>query len=48
MLFVTRFPDAVSQLAGYMVAGFALVWIANIYINLFTLLRVPIKNDKKE
>lgn len=30
---------------GYIIAGFALVWIANLYMSLYNLLRVDIKKD---
>lgn len=31
---------------GYLIGGFALVWIANIYMSLFALLRQAIKAEK--
>ena len=31
---------------GYIVAGFSLVWVANIYMGLFALIRQNIKLDK--
>ena len=33
---------------GYLVAGFALVWIANVYMRLFGLLRQDIKKEKTQ
>lgn len=33
---------------GYLIGGFALVWIANIYMSLFALLRVGMKEKKME
>ena len=33
---------------GYIIAGFSLVWIANIYMSLFGLLRQDIKKEKTE
>lgn len=33
---------------GYLIGFFALVWIANIYMNLFALLRVGMKEKKME
>jgi hypothetical protein len=31
---------------GYVIAGFSLVWIANIYISLFYRIRIVIKKEK--
>lgn len=33
---------------GYVVSGFALVWIANMYMAIFSLLRFGIKKEKTE
>ncbi len=33
---------------GYLVAGFSLVWIANVYMSLFARLRQDIKKEKAE
>ena len=33
---------------GYLIAGFALVWIANVYMSLFGLVRVDIKKERIE
>ena len=33
---------------GYLIGGFALVWIANIYMNLYGLIRQDVKKEKKE
>jgi hypothetical protein len=33
---------------GYLIAAFSLVWIANIYMNLFGLIRQDIKREKTE
>jgi len=31
---------------GYLLAGFALVWIANIYMSLYAFLRIDIKKER--
>jgi hypothetical protein len=36
------FPDW----RGYIIAGFSIVWVANIYMSLFYLLRQSIKKEK--
>lgn len=33
---------------GYIIGGFALVWIANMYMNIYGLIRQNIKKEKTE
>jgi hypothetical protein len=33
---------------GYLISGFALVWIANIYMSIFARLRLDIKRERVE
>lgn len=47
-LFLTNYTLLVSDWRGYLIAGFALVWIANLYMGLFALIRQGIKKDKIE
>ena len=47
-LFVTRFTLLYSGWRGYLIAGFALVWIANIYMSLFGRLRLEIREERAE
>ncbi len=47
-LFVTRYTLLYTDWRGYVIAGFALVWIANIYMNLYALIRVDIRKDRME
>lgn len=44
-LFVTRFQMLYEGWRGYLIAWFALVWIANIYMSLFNRLRLDIKHE---
>ena len=46
MLVITKFYLLFADWRGYLVAGFSIVWIANIYISLFYLLRQGIKKEK--
>jgi hypothetical protein len=48
MLFITKYHLLYTDWRGYLVGGFALVWIANIYMSLFLLLRTDIKKEKME
>ena len=47
-LFVTRYRLLYEDWRGYLVAGFALVWVANQYMSLYNRLRLDIKSEKIE
>ena len=47
-LYVTRFRLLYEDWRGYLVAGFALVWVANQYMSLYNRLRLDIKSEKLE
>ena len=47
-LVITHYTLLLPGWKGYLIAGFALVWIANIYMGLFSLLRQAIKAEKTE
>ena len=47
-LIITRFHLLYSDWRGYLIAGFALVWVANIYMSLFGFVRVGMKKEKIE
>jgi hypothetical protein len=46
MLVLTGFKLLFTDWRGYFISGFSLVWIANIYMALFSLLRFGIKKEK--
>ena len=46
LLLVTRFTLLYDDWRGYVVSGFSLVWIANIYMSLFGRLRLDIKSER--
>lgn len=48
VLFITHYTLLFSDWRGYIISGFALVWIANIYMSLFGLLRVDIRKQRLE
>jgi len=48
LLFITRFKMLFSDWRGYLISSLALVWIANIYMSLFFLLRTGIKKEGME
>jgi hypothetical protein len=47
-LFLTHYTLLLSDWRGYLIAGFALVWVANLYMGLFALIRQGIKKEKIE
>ncbi len=48
VVFITNFRLLIDDWRGYLIAGFSLVWVANIYMSLFGLLRTSIKIEKIE
>ena len=48
LLIITRYHLLYTGWRGYLVAFFALVWIANIYMSLFGFLRVDMKKENME
>ena len=48
MLYITQFQLLYTDWRGYLIAGFALVWIANVYMSVFAMLRTDIKKEKIE
>ncbi|MCY7311319.1 MAG: hypothetical protein LH619_11115 [Chitinophagaceae bacterium] len=47
-LFITKYHLLFMDWRGYLVGGFALIWIANIYMSLFGLIRVGMKREKMD
>jgi len=47
-LAITRYKLLYSDWRGYLVGGFALVWVANIYMSVFGRLRLDIKKERVE
>ena len=48
ILFITNYHLLYNDWRGYVLAGFALVWIANVYMSLFAMVRIDIKKEKIE
>ncbi|MET0648899.1 MAG: hypothetical protein ABW208_19995 [Pyrinomonadaceae bacterium] len=47
-LFVTRYRLLYDDWRGYLIGGFALVWVANQYMSFYNRLRLDIKSEKIE
>ncbi|WP_432711864.1 hypothetical protein [Pedobacter sp.] len=46
MLILTGYQLFLTDWRGYLIAGFALVWIANIYMSLYNIIRIDLKKNK--
>ncbi|HZU31147.1 MAG TPA: hypothetical protein VFB79_08540 [Candidatus Angelobacter sp.] len=47
-LFVTRYKLLFDDWRGYLIGGFALVWISNQYMSIYASLRLDIRKDRVE
>lgn len=47
-LLITRYTLLYDGWRGYLIAGFSLVWIANLYMSIFGRLRLDIKRERVE
>jgi hypothetical protein len=47
-LILTDFRLLFTDWRGYIISGFSLVWVANIYMSIFALIRQGIKKEKTE
>jgi hypothetical protein len=46
MLLLTDYKLLMDNWVGYLIAGFGLVWVANVYMSLYNFLRVDIKKER--
>lgn len=46
MLAITRYQLLFDDWRGYIISGFALVWVANVYMSLYAFIRVDIKKER--
>ena len=47
-LVITRYKLLFDDWRGYLIAGFSLVWLANVYMSFFVRLRLEIREDRLE
>jgi hypothetical protein len=45
---ITNYKLLMDDWRGYVIAGFALVWIANVYMSLFARVRIDLKKERTE
>ena len=48
VVWLSRFTLLVPTWEGYVLAGFALVWVSNVYMSLYSRLRLDIRNEKRK
>ena len=48
MLIITNYKLLIDDWRGYLIAGFALVFVANVYMSLFALIRIDLKKVRLE
>lgn len=46
MLILTKYRLLLDDWRGYIIAGFALVWIANLYMSIYNFIRTDIKKER--
>lgn len=47
-LVITRFKLLYEDWRGYLISGFALVWVANFYMSIFARVRLEVKKERVE
>jgi hypothetical protein len=47
-LVITQFKLLYTDWRGYLISGFALVWVANFYMNIYSHVRLDIKRERTE
>jgi hypothetical protein len=47
-LLLTRFKLLYPDWRGYLISGFALVWVANLYMSIFARVRLDVKRERVE
>jgi hypothetical protein len=45
---LTRFKLLFPDWRGYVISGFALVWVANLYMSIFARVRLDVKRERVE
>ncbi|MCC8426450.1 hypothetical protein [Mucilaginibacter sp. UR6-11] len=48
ILILTGYKFLMDDWRGYLLAGFAIVWVANFYMSIFALLKIDIKKERLE
>ena len=46
ILFISEYTLLYPNWRGYFIAGFSIVWIANVYMSIYNLIRIDLKKEK--
>lgn len=46
LLIITQYKLLYPDWRGYLIAGFSIVWIANVYMSLYNIIRIDLKKEK--
>jgi hypothetical protein len=46
LLLITQYQILYPDWRGYLIAGFSIVWIANVYMSLYNIIRIYLKKEK--
>jgi hypothetical protein len=46
ILFISQYKLLLDNWAGYVIAGFSIVWIANFYMSVYAFIRIDIKKER--
>ncbi|WP_231459670.1 MULTISPECIES: hypothetical protein [unclassified Pedobacter] len=46
LLIITKYTLLYEGWRGYLLAGFSIIWIANVYMSLYNLIRIDLKKEK--
>ena len=47
-MILTDYRLLIDDWRGYILGGFALVWVANVYMGLFAMIRIDLKKERTE
>ena len=48
LLIITKYHLLFNDWRGYLISGFSLVWIANVYMGIYNLIRIDLRKEKIE
>lgn len=46
LLWITNYKLIYQNWIGYLIAGFTIIWVANVYMSLYNLIRIDLKKEK--
>ena len=46
LLIITKYTLLYPDWRGYLIAGFSIIWIANVYMSIYNIIRIDLKKEK--